>query len=898
MSSAILATKLHTPSLRPKIVPRPRLLTRLQAGLRGKLTLVSAPAGFGKTTLISAWLKGHSGQTAWLSLDPQDNEPDHFLLYLVAAIRRAHPELGEGVLESLETSQPKVLEPLLSELINELADLPDSLVVILDDYHVITEPAIQELMLYLLEHQPGQLHLLIASRMDPPWPLARLRAQGAVNELRAEHLRFTPEESGAFLNDLMGLEVSPDGLAALDARTEGWIAGLQLAALSMRGRKDVGAFIEAFSGSHRFVLDYLVEEVLEQQTEQTHEFLLSTSILERFCAPLCDTVTGRNDSQDLLVQLDQANLFLVPLDDKRCWYRYHHLFGDLLRSRLSQHQAERVPELHARASAWFEYKGSPEEAISHAVAAEDFERAARQIEQNGQAAILNNKETTLSRWLQALPEEVVRASPWLCFQQAYVCQWLGRRDQVEQWLARADGAPEANSGLAPDEARRLAGYSASLRAHHALISGQIPKVVENAQRALELVPSSDAMHLSSSVALGGAYWALGDVGAAEGAFASAREGGRAIGAPLVIVTAGCYMGTQQAKQGRLKAAQKTYQEALEAAVRPDGRPMPVAGFPAMKLGDLFREWDDLAQAESFLARGLPLCERMGQTDILSEAYVAQARFELARRAFDRARATIQKCHNMIRRSQADPWVYTWLDECCIRLWLATDNLEEARRWAVEDGPAVDGELDYHRDLHHMNLARVLVAQGRRQNRQDRSAISQALPLLERLLLAAEKARWVHAVLHILTLQALALEAKGEQPQAQEALARALRLAEPNGFVRTFTDEGPALRPLLKALSRREAIGAYARRLAAALDSTDGAPVQAGAAHRQSLPEPLTKREIQVLKLLSVGLSSPEIAAELYIAVSTVRTHIKNIYGKLDVHGRLQAVLRAEEVGLL
>ncbi|MCP4937290.1 MAG: helix-turn-helix transcriptional regulator, partial [bacterium] len=629
MSGDLLQTKLYMPRLRPFLIPRPHLIKQLNQGLHQgcKLTLISAPAGFGKTTLVAEWIevtKPKNNGFAWVSLDHTDNDPMRFFTYFIAGLQKVEDDVGEAALDWLQSAVESPTDAVLAGIINDIVALPYDVTLIFDDFHLITEPAIHEAFAFLLDNQPPNLHLIIISRADPPWPLARLRARRQLNEIRARDLRFTMEETAVFLNNIMGLNLSPEDVVALDKQTEGWIAGLQMIALSMQRCDDTAVFIQNFSARHAYILDYLVEEVLERQPPRIQAFLLQTAILERMSAPLCDAVT-QTHSQAVLNQLDQANLFLIPLDDERRWYRYHHLFADLLRYRLEQQQPDLPPILHRRASEWFAQAGLPDEAVTHALASNDMAWSADCIEQAGNKAVQNNREVTLSGWLDALPQEQIRKRPWLCIYQAYIAQWMGNRDQVAGWLQCAEQSLKSGNlstdSLSVDECR-LAGGIATLRAHNALIDGDIPTVVEQSELALTfLADTDDSWHGNTRVALGGAYWALGDVVAAEKTFALAAEHGRRVGDRMLTIPASCYVGIQQSKRGRLHEAWATYQEAREQSVRADGRPMPVAGFPLIKMGDLQREWNDLDAAQQYVEQGVALCVQMNQFDVLADTYV-------------------------------------------------------------------------------------------------------------------------------------------------------------------------------------------------------------------------------------------------------------------------------------
>ncbi|MGB2897264.1 MAG: LuxR C-terminal-related transcriptional regulator [Anaerolineales bacterium] len=926
MTPALLQTKLYIPQPPSTIVARTRLIKLLDEGIHQnhKLALASAPAGFGKTTLISEWIQKRNRSIAWLTLDEADNDPSRFWAYFIAALQTIYEGIGENALTALQSRRPPPIETLIADIINEIAACPEpspgssgsGFSLVLDDFHVITNHQISDALTFLLNNLPSQMHLFLSCRADPNLPLARLRSRGQLTEIRSADLRFTISEADAFLNDEMGLGLSAKEITSLDERIEGWIAGLQMAALSMRGRKDVSGFIKSFSGSHRFILDYLVEEVLDRQSSEIQEFLLMTSILERMTAPLCNAVTDRNDSQMILTQLEQDNLFLIHLDDQRRWHRYHHLFADLLRSRLEQTQPDLVPVLHCRASEWYENAELVEEAIAHAISGEAFGRAANLVEQNAMQMIVRGKHPTVFGWLEALPDELVLTRPWLCVYHAWMRYWSGRREQVEECLQNAeqalastilpsDGMKPSVKGPIPTETeknalseaeeRHITGYIAAMRAQNDLSSEKIPRALEMAQRAVELLSEGDYMRSLSGIALGAAHGSLGDVVAAQQAYAEASASAQKCGYRTLSVSATCYLGMSQAKQALLHDAFGAYREALKLAIGPGGRQLPVAGFPLVKLGDLSREWNDLEAASRDLTKGAEACAQWGQADFLADGYVALMRLQLAQGNLTGALKTLRKVEDLVQRAKIDDFILCWLDECRLRLWLSEGNLGAAVRWAQTSGLSVDGELSYHHDLHHINLARVLVAQGTQQP--SGTFLDEALGLLARLFAAAEKAGWIHKEIKILILQALALQAGGDSEGALTALAQALTLAEPGGYVRTFIDEGiPMGKMLRQAVARGIAVG-YAGKLLAALEEEDE-PRARGTTPSYSLVESLSERELEVLRLLTTHLPSTEIARELVISTNTVRSHIKRIYSKLNVHSRRDAIQRAEELGLL
>ena len=906
MPVSLLKSKLYTPPVRPGLVLRQRLIKRLQAGIDYKLTLISAPAGFGKTVLLSEWVAGCGKPSAWISLDKDDNDLGRFLAYFIAALGQIRPETGAATQAMLDSSPFATtrlpVEALLSGLVNEIAEISTPFIVVLDDYHSISESAVHEALKFIIENQPRAMRLVISSRADPPLPLARLRARRQMNELRVNDLRFTLEEATAFLNLAMKLDLKMEDLTLLEERTEGWIAGLQMAALSLQGRKDSQDFVAAFAGSHHFISDFLVEEVLNQQPADIREFLLKTSILERLTPALCDAVSGRSDSRVLLMKLEQANLFLMAMDDERRWYRYHHLFRDLLRSSLDSLQPGEALVLHQLASQWYASAGFYDDAITHAFACKNLSLAASLVEQAAAPLDIENKLVTITHWIEALPEEMVRARPWLCVYRAWGSQWMGERNQVETWLRAAELALQ-QSELPETDQQHITGHIAAIRSHHALITEDIPGVLENSRIALELLPEGDEMRTESAVALGGAYWGLGEGIKSERAFNMARINALKGVYPSMAVPSICYVAMQQTKQGRLKEAMATYHDALHYATAPGGKELPVAGFANIKIGDLLREWNDLEAAGQYLERGVQQCAQLGQADVLADGFVALARLEIARGEFDGAHQTLLKARQVTERTKVDPFVLCWLDDCWLRLWLLKGDLAAAIYWAEVSGLRPDGELSYHYDLHHINLARLLVARGRLEPAA--AFLDDARPLLERLLAAAEKAGWIQEQIKILILQTFAQHASGNYAEALNPLEHALRLAAPGGYVRLFMDEGDEMKKLLEDCGKKigksnPALTGYVARLQVEFAGQKAVISPQLASQRPASPlgESLTERELQVLRLLASSMTSSEIARELYVAPSTVRTHIKSIYSKLYVNRRMEAVQRARELGII
>jgi LuxR family maltose regulon positive regulatory protein len=954
-------------------VPRPRLIERLNEGLHRTpgVTLISAPAGFGKTTLVSEWVQAMGSATppiaaAWLSLDEGDNDTTRFLTYLVAALQTIATRqgtvgnIGEGVLSALQSPQPPPTEAVLTSLINEVAAVPDRIILVLNDYHIIESSPVDGALTFLLEHLPPQMHLIIATREDPHLPLARLRVRDQLTELRAADLRFTPGEAATFLNQVMGLGLSAEEVTSLETRTEGWIAGLQLAALalqgtlalkgtlSMGGREDVPGFIRAFAGDNRYVVDYLVEEVLGRQPERVRSFLLQTSILDRLSGPLCDAVrfgtaetpstsegtavrfgsakspnrsegtarsrgtarsggtavTGQEDGRAMLEALERGNLFVVPLDDKRQWYRYHHLFADVLQAHLMDEQPGRVSTLHRRASEWYEHNGSPADAVRHALAAEDFERAADLAELAWPAMDGTFQSATWLGWVKALPDELVRARPVLSVGYAWALLDGGeleasesRLRDAERWLdttADKSERPEVPSAemvvVDEEQFRSLPATIATARAYYAQAFGDVPGTVKYARRALDLLPEGDHLRRGAADALLGlAYWASGDLEAAHRSVADGMASIQMAGNILWAISGTFVLADIRVAQGRLHEAVSTYEHALQLATE-HGEPV-LRGTADLYLGlsVLHREQGDLEAATQHLLRSEELGEQAALADWQYRLCLAQARIKEAQGDLDGALDLLHEAERLYFRNPT-PDVRP-VAALKTRVWAGQGRLAEALGWARERGLSVDDDLSYLREFEHVTLARVLIAQYT-SDLVD-SSIHEAMGLLERLRKAAEEGGRTGSVIEILVLQALAHHAQGDIPRALDPLERALTLAEPEGYVRIFVDEGPPMAALLREAAKHGTAPNYVSQLRAAFGKAEGTrPVT------QLLIEPLTKRELEVLGLLGTELNGPEIARELTVSLTTIRTHTQNIYSKLGVNNRRAAVRRAEELDLL
>jgi LuxR family transcriptional regulator, maltose regulon positive regulatory protein len=931
MSAPLLATKLYIPAPRPGIVSRPRLIERLNESLSSshRLSLISAPAGFGKTTLVSEWIAKCGRPAAWLSLDEGDNDPTRFLIYLVSAMRTIKGNMGEGVLGVLPSPQPPPIESVLGILLNEITVVPDQFVLVLDDYHMLDAKPVGEALAFLIEHLPPQMHLVIATREDPHLPLARLRARGQLTELRAADLRFTPVEAAEFLNRVMGLNLSEEDVAMLDKRTEGWIAGLQLAALSMQGREDTAGFIKAFTGSHRFVLDYLAEEVLRHQPEHIRIFLLGTSILDRFCASLCNAVTGREDGKEMLDILERSNLFLVPLDDKRHWYRYHHLFAEVLQAHLMEAQPDQAAAMHGRASAWFERNGLPSDAIRHALAAKDFERAAGLIELAWPAAEEGSiQQTAWLGWVKTLPEALVHARPVLTVGYAYALLGRGeieaaaaRLKDAERWLApiepcwkaqqetpSIETCPGSSGRMVVVDKEQFKSLPAAIAIGCAYIAqtlGNIPDTVRYASRVLELTEADPFRHSQASMLLGMTYWASGDLEAANRVFADYTMKLRTAGNIADAIGTTVVLADIRLALGRLREAIRTIEQLLRF-VLDQGEPIPLDTADLHRgLSELYLEQCNLEAATQHLQRSKDLGEKAELPVLRFRLCMAQARLKETQSDLDEALTFLDEAQRLYVRSPLPD--FHPISALKARIWVAQGRLFEAQEWVREQGLSVDEELSCLREFEHITLARVLVA--RYKYNPAGVSLHEAIGLLERLLQAAEEGKRMGSVIEILVLQALAHQAQGNITPALAPLGRALTLAEPEGYIRIFVDEG---KPMADLLTRMEAEGGplqvreYILKLLSAFEmhkefSPSGdAPVGENrpSAGAQPLIEPLSERELEVLRLLGTDLNGPEIARTCMVSLSTVRTHTQNIYAKLGVNNRRAAVRRAEELKLL
>jgi len=901
MSVPLLLTKLYIPPPRPKVVLRPRLNERLNEGLLAsrKLTLISASAGFGKTTLVSEWVAGCGQPVAWLSLDEGDNDPTRFLTYLVAALQTIAPKIGVGVLFALQSPQPPPSEVILTTLLNEITTLPDHFILVLDDYHVIDSKPVDEDLTFLLEHLPPQMHLAIATREDLQMPLAWLRARGQLTELRAADLRFTPAEATDFLNQMMGLNLSPEDITALETRTEGWIAGLQLAAISMQGHQDTASLIKSFTGSHHFVLDYLIEEVLHQQPEDVQTFLLRTSILDRMCGPLCDAVLGSPSAsgQETLEYLERTNLFIVPLDSERRWYRYHHLFGDLLRQRLGK--PKEFAEFHLRASQWHAENGDMGAAFHHAIAAGDFVRAAGLAEAAWQGMNGSFQSAAWLGWVKKLPDNLIRTRPVLCTQIAQAFTDTGELEASELCLQDAERCLDGSDVANEAQLKPLPAMIALTRAYNAQVQGDPAATVKYAELALQLIPEDDFdRRARATTILEVTHWASGNLESAIRGIGDSMERLTQMGNHVFVVASAFAVADLLVGLGSLSEAERTYQDALQLAAQHSPEAEHITAHHHLGLSMIYRQRGDDTLAAHHLKRAAELGLQTTLVDWLYRWRVVQAQLKEAAGDLETALSLLDEAKRVyIQTLVPDLRPIAALK---VRIHLKQGRLDKARAWAAERGLSLADEVSYLHEFEYLTLARLEIA----------NPLVNAL--LARLLQAAEAQKRRGSALDILLVQALAHEAQGNYPQALAALERALALAEPEGYVRIFVDEGEAMRLLIEKQSRNRdhPLCGYADKLLAAFKQPVTAPksathalhqAQRGASviHQKSdMVEPLSERELEVLKLLRSELSGPEVAGQLIVSLNTLRTHTNNIYNKLGVNNRRAAVRRAEELDLL
>ncbi len=899
-SALLLRTKLFIPPERSDVIARPRLLQRLDAATRRPLTLIAAPPGFGKTTLLSQWIHSPAQPAvAWLSLDTGDNDPIRFWNYILAALQTRHPQLALDLPGLLRSPQPPPIETLLTVLINELTEISQPFFLILDDYHTIDSSAIHQGIAFLIDHLPPPLHLILISRTDPPLPLAPWRARRQLGELHAADLRFLPEESTAFLNQIMGLGLPADAIAALEARTEGWIAGLQLAALSVQGQEDTGAFIRAFTGSHRYVLDYLAQEILDRQPENLRSFLLQTAVLDRLSGPLCQALTGRHDSQQLLEQLENGNFFLIPLDAERRWYRYHALFTDFLRSRLETLYPDLPVELHRRAADWYYHQNLLVPAINHAFTAKDFDRIAEWLTEKAGLMFYTCEIQTLCDWIEALPREIVRTNPRLSVIYAWTLLSTLQLDKVAEPLNNAQqtlGIDTAGDLPQIPFLRVARGEICTLRSVLSINAMDIPgarQLADQALRCLEGMTDQESLfntptdlRIVASFNRAVAAEINGEQEIAEKTFAETLRLSRARENFHLAALSFSHLAQLQTLRGALYEAAATYRESLDYIAAGPGERSPLAGPLYTGLGNLLLEWNDLEKCASYLDRGIALGQQWNNWDALFNGYLGRIRLAQAHNDPAAALATLETLKPAA--AVLPPVFATSLIETLhawIKAWLGNDA--EAAVAIQRTGVTLDGPMNSFQESGYLVLARVLLAQGG-------SHLVEADALLERIIDFARQGNRIARIIEARILQTIVRQTSGREAAALPPLIEALNLAQPGGYIRTFANEGPRLLPLL-TLAATQCDPAYIARIKEAILPADHSAEPTAAA---DLIEPLSDRELEVLRCIVAGDANQEIAVTLVVSLNTVKTHLKNIYAKLGVNNRTQAAARAHELHLL
>jgi LuxR family transcriptional regulator, maltose regulon positive regulatory protein len=872
----ILSTKLYIPPLQPNAIRRPRLIEKMGGGQ--KLTLVSAPAGFGKTTLLSEWISCCGKASAWLSLDENDNDPGRFLTYFIAAMQRIKSDFGKELLDILHSSHSPS-EDILTMLINELSLIPENCTFVIDDYHIIDSQPVDKILTFLIEHLPPRMNLVIATREDPQIPLPRLRALNQLAELRAVDLRFTLPETTGFLNRTMNLKLNEDDITALEIRTEGWIAGLQLVAISMKGIKETTGFIKSFTGSHHFIMDYLIEEVLEHQPPNIHRFLLGTSILERLCGPLCDAVLSDHSSggKEMLIQLEHANLFIIPLDNERKWYRYHHLFRDLLRQRLIQNKGLQsddkvisINELHVRASEWYEQNNFEIEAFNHAAAANDIERAERLIEGKGMSLQFCGALNPILNWLKSLPKETLDARPSLWTTYASVVLGTGHTAEIENILQSGEAALKNKEQN--EKTRDLMGRIASTRGMLAISKYQPEAIISQSLLALEyLHPENHPFRTSAVIKMGYAYMYMGERKKAKQAFSDALSQSQAAGNLINDILSSIGMGSILEGENQLKQAERTYNRILQISIDIN---FPIISEAYLGLARIYYEWNDPETSEHYLLKGIPISKQLQNTDRYISGEVLLARIKMVKndtlKAADILANALESAH-IHNFKVCIPEIYA----AQFYLLLKKGNISEALKYAQNN---------------LMSIARLKMAEGN---------LDEAISILEKFLEQMQEKNWEDKILQAKILLAKANHELGEREMALQIISNAISMAVPGDFIRIFIDEDLPMQRLLSEAYSQKIYPEYTGKLLSEFSKEKPTDNEVSiCSQSQSLIDPLSQREMEVLKLISQGLSNQEISERLFLALSTIKGYNQRIFDKLNVQRRTEAIKRANDLGLL
>jgi LuxR family maltose regulon positive regulatory protein len=919
---SILETKLYIPRPQRQIVERSALTDRIDGSIKAnhRLILISAPAGFGKSTLLSQWAAQTHSHVAWYSLDEGDNDRTRFLTYLIASLQKLQPEIGLTALIMQQSPQPHPLEEVLTNLINDMLNWDNDLSIVFDDYHLITDADVHRAMEFMLDHIPPKIHFIVSSRSEPPFSLARLRVRNTFTEVNEKDLRFQGDEASAYLNKVMELNLSPEEIEILEKRTEGWIAGLQMAALSIQSQQDKSRIIHSLSGTHRFILDYLIEEVLEHQSPLIQTFMLRTSILDHLSGELCEHVLGDDFiesaetqvdealkinlnepgyGQLILESLDKQNLFILPLDDERRWYRYHRLFSELLQNQLASKHPDLIPVLHLRASDWCERNGLLNEAVRHTLSSGDHDRAAKLVGQHALTLVYFGNLSTLARWLDALPGNVKESHPWLCIAHAWALTFAGQLDQVASLIHCAEESLDTIHD--PVEKNRIAGIVDALRAYLLAIRGSMSLAAEFAREALKLLPSDDLkLRGFSAMLLATVLRWNGELSEAIDAYHDAIAINQSAGDYNVLVESLCDLAELQALHGELQRSIQTCKKALEVGskqLKQTGVRLQSHGYAHIRLSDALLECNDLEQARKYALEGLALVEDWGQADLLVRVYLELGRVLLASNEIEGAQAALRDAMQLA--VDLSPWYVTRVQALQATIDLRQGDHREAIAWAEETFHELPAELEFQHFEIYIAIVRAELAALRHLGKRQEPA-QRALSLLKDLLELTDERGAKRYLIEALVLDSLLNHERDQTARSKESLLQALRIGEAHGFIRVFLDEGSQLEQLLVDLqaSTEDLQSDYLDNLLKSFRAAAQPGESAQVYSQQGLVEPLSERELEVLGYLDTHLTSTEIAEALNIAVSTVRTHIKSIYSKLDAHNRNEAVGRAQELDLL
>jgi len=886
-----LRTKLCVPPLRSGWISRPRLDKQMDEGFERKLTLISAPAGFGKTTLLVDWIHGHSVPAAWFSVDKGDNAPLHFLTYVILGLQNIEATTGKAALTMLQSPQPPPIEPILINLLNDISRIPTDFALVLDDYHLVDNKPIHDMIAFLLDNLPEQMHLIIATRADPPLRLARVRSQNLLTELRAADLSFTDEETASLFNQNPDLQLSARDIQLIETRTEGWAAGLQLAVLSLQGRNDPSDFIKGFKGDNRYIADYLTEEVLNRQPEHLRNFLLQTSILERLCGPLCDAITEKENSRQVLDTLEKANLFVIPLDDDRSWYRYHHLFADLLKQRLRTQKGDLLPQLHLRASQWLAENGFKNEAVDHGFLAQDYDRAVELIEDIAEINWDRARESRLLHWFKKLPDEYIDSNLKLgifyareLFKSGYVEEAEKRLQAAEQMLESTDAGDLNRAGLR--------GRIAVIRAFISTRTADLTSTIFFSSQALELLPRKDLNWRSVAATMLGFGYGSDRLAESQQAYSEAMKISREAGNIYYHVFAGSCLASVMMKRGRLKEAKDFSRKLLNLAIENGIEHTGIAGSLHGNLGTILCEWNDFDEGLRMINRGIELSEPGRDPVIVAICQLSLLRSLMYRMDFGGASKLMKNINERADQFPLPPWVKSAISALNVFFLLGSGDLDAALKWANERGLSIDDEPDGQHEVEYIALAHILIAQNK---------LDEANRLLQRLINNATAGDRVYMLIEMRLWRVLIFTLKGEKAAALAELKLALALAEPGGFIMMFVSKGKPAADLLEeilAVKKRDHDVAkagfslsYAQKIRSAFKTVIPPKIE-------GLMDPISERELEVLRLIAAGLSNREIADKLFISLNTVKTHTKNINSKLDVNSRTRAVARAKELRLL